>query len=183
MQMAFWLILIGAASRLISLPHGLSLVVAVILLAAAYLNWKRTVIVTLGTMVLGDALTGFHSMIPWTWTGALLMAQTAWMLFRVGAIRRIAPTYSKMAVASIVSLTAFHLWSNFGVWVMGNCLGGERMYPATLAGLVGVYQAGWNYYLYSIGGNLMITTVAFIIAKKIFGMEMGRSQKAQVAVK
>lgn len=170
-------ILIGAGSRLISLPHGLSLTVAMILLAAAYLNWKRTAIVALGTMVLGDALTGFHSMIPWTWTGALLMAQVAWMLFR-GKV-----SYPRMAIVSIISLTAFHLWSNFGVWVMGNCLGGERMYPATLAGLIGVYQAGWSYYLYSIGGNLVITTVAFIVAKKIFGLRATRPQKVEAAAK
>lgn len=179
MQMIFWLVLIGAGSRLITLPHGLSLTVAMILLAAAYLDWKRTAIVALGTIILGDLLTGLHSMIPWTWTGAVLMAQVAWMLFR----RKV--TYPRMAVTSIISLTVFHLWSNFGVWVMGNCLGGERMYPATLAGLIGVYQAGWSYYLYSIGGNLAITTVAFIIVKKLLSISVisTRSAKLQVTGK
>jgi len=184
--MVFLLILIGAGSRLITLPHGLSLTVAMILLAAAYLDWKRAMVVALGTMILGDALTGFHSMIPWTWTGALLMAQVAWMFFGVGADLRVrpeghthrcAPTYPKVAIASIISLTVFHLWSNFGVWVMGNCLGGERMYSATLAGLIGVYQAGWSYYLYSIGGNLIITTVAFVIARKLFGISVVGEKK------
>ena len=177
MKTVLSLILIGAGSRLITLPHGLSLTVAMILLAAAYLDWRRTIIVALGTMILGDTLTGFHSMIPWTWTGVVLMAQVAWTLFR-GKI-----TYPRMAMVSIVSLTVYHLWSNFGIWVMGSCLPEERVYPMTLAGLTAVYQAGWSYYLYSIGGNLAITTAAFIVAKKTFGLSAVRSQKAEAVVK
>ena len=158
MKIASLLILAGVLSRFLSLPHGLSLTAAVILLAGVYLPWRQVLIVALATMAIGDAVKGFHQLIPWTWTGAL------WMGVAALSLRKRA-SYSRIALVSIGASTIYYLWCEFGMWVMGNCLPGERIYPASLAGLLGVYQSGFNHYLYRLAGNLGITLTLFAIAK------------------
>lgn len=175
MQMTLFLILVGVASRFLSLPHGITLTAALILLAGACLRPRETVLVALGIMAIGDLFKGFHLLVPWTWSGAILMGWVSWLL-----LKRV--SYPRVAFASIAASTVYYLWCEFGIWVMGNCLPGGRIHPLTASGLIGVYQSGWNHYLYRLVGNLALSLVVFTIARNLLGVKVAARQKATVNI-
>ncbi len=51
----------------------------------------------------------------------------------------------KVALTAALGVVVYALASGFGVWILGACTGGERLYALNLSGLLASYKSGLAY--------------------------------------
>lgn len=149
---AIALIVFGVATRLLlkDVP-GIETMTAVTLLGGALLGRRYAMLVALICVAIADMAIGNSSILIFTWS--------AWALIGLFGIiqnkkKKIGLEYTAtMTLMGLVSVIFFYLWTNFGVWIIGD------WYPHTAAGLMQSYAMGLPFLRPQILGNLVIVPV------------------------
>lgn len=142
---------IGLAGRL--LPHlpNFTPLEAIALYSGAWLRppWLSASLVLL-IMAISDAILGWHSLWPFTWSGMV-----------VGVFlghRWLEPArWLSAAGLALGQAVLFFLWTNFGVWLGGG-------YGYTLGGLAACYIAALPFFHYQALGALSYSTLFWAVA-------------------
>ena len=147
---AFLLVIITAASRVIPHPWDFTPMIAVALFAGARIQrgWLAGLAV-LGCLALGDVAIGYFPYGGMEWVyGAMLL---------VVAMGRLVRTRTGLLAPVLGALGggfAFFVITNFGVWL-------GSLYPHTLAGLGECYVAAIPFYRNQIVGDLVFSGALF----------------------
>lgn len=147
-KLALALIVLGALSRLLPLPHNVTAVTGVTIFAAYAIRspWLAA-LVPLGAMALGDAVLGWHHSMLYTYGGMLAACFLARYLLTELAVLRLAAT-------TFLASFLFFAISNFGVFL-------EGWYGYSLSGLLACYAAALPFWQSSLIGDFASTTVIF----------------------
>src|SRR5258708_13277440 len=144
--------LVLAAAAICLAPHPMNFVPigALALFGGAYFSSKRqALIVPLLSLIIGDAITGFHPLIPFVYASFLVSVAIGFWLRRKRSIARI-------GTATLAGATQFFLVTNFAVWVTS-----IGSYPKTAAGLAACYIAGIPLFLNTLAGDSFYTALHF----------------------
>lgn len=125
---------------------------------------KLAYAVPLVSMILSDVMLTNTNIFLFTWSGFLFGPLIGSVLNKV-----ISKTENKLAIglvssqfAGIVATIVFFLWTNFGVWLIGN------MYVKNLSGLVQSYINGLPFLSNQFIGNLIIVPIVFVASYLVF---------------
>lgn len=159
---ALGLILLAEAWRIYNYQNmiapGFELVTASTLVAAALLPRRAALVVPLALMVGGDLLIGNTPILLFTWSAFALIGLAGLYL------RRWSMQRPKLVLASlgagIVGSLFFFLFTNFGVWLIGD----GTMYAKTWSGLMQCYAMGLPFYRTNILGNIVVVPVFMALA-------------------
>ena len=143
------MILVAAASKFVPHPVNFAPIGAIALFAGAHFVSKRAAfLVPLLALLIGDLVTGLHSLIPFVYgCFALNVLLGFW-------IKRHQST-SRVLAATLIGAGIFFLVTNFGSWIAYDT------YPKTAPGLLACYAAGIPYFINSILGDLFYVAVLF----------------------
>lgn len=130
---------------------NLELVTATALASALLLPASRAWIAPLAVIAVTDVLIGNSMIFLFTWSAWLVTAAFALGVRRFSGKRMVLVGTGLGAVAS----TWFFLWTNGGVWLMGD----GTMYARSWEGLVQCYVAGIPFYRNMLVGNLVLVPV------------------------
>jgi hypothetical protein len=140
-----------------ALPN-LELVTAGSLVAAAVLRRPLSLIVPLVALFMSDMLIGNSSVAWFTWSAFLLIGLGGLWL------KRFDRQPKKLVLASagtgLVAGLFFFLWTNLGVWVMGD----GSFYPHTWAGLMTCYAMGLPFLRATLISGAVLTPVMMSVA-------------------
>jgi len=143
-------LVVGAAcTRLVPHPWNVTPIGAMALFGGAHFADKRlAVLIPFGALLIGDLVTGFHSLMPFVYGSfALYIALGMGLRGRISALR--------VAGAVGAGGVLFFLITNFGVWwLLGT-------YPPTWAGLLACYAAGLPYLGTTLLGDAIFSTALF----------------------
>jgi hypothetical protein len=142
------LISIGVLSRLVPHPANMTAVGGVALFSGAkFGSWKALVVVFF-TMLISDAIVGFHA-VMWATYGSLALAILVgkW----IGSSARV----SKLVGGILISSLIFFVITNFAVWAK------TPLYPKTLNGLIDCYTMAIPFFRNSIVGDMVYAPLFF----------------------
>lgn len=142
------LILIGVLSRLMPHPANMTAVGGIAVFSGAKLETKKALIITFVTMILSDAIVGFHSLM-WATYGSLFIAVLIGRF--VGKNNKV----KRIISGTLFSSVTFYLVTNFAVWVA------TPLYPRTLIGFITCYMMALPFFRNSLIGDLFYAGVFF----------------------
>jgi hypothetical protein len=144
------LILAAAAIRLAPHPMNFTPIGALALFGGAYFSDKRqALIVPLLSLIIGDAITGFHKLIPFVYASFLVSVAIGFWLRRERSVTRI-------GAATLAGAIQFFLVSNFAMWATS-----IGSYPKTAAGLTACYIAGIPLFWNTLAGDAFYAALLF----------------------
>jgi|SRR5579872_6698165 len=144
------IVLAAAAIRLAPHPLNFAPIGALALFGGAYFSSKRqALIVPLLSLIIGDAITGFHKLIPFVYASFLVSVAIGFWLRR----RRSA---TRIGAATLVGAIQFFLVTNFGVWA--SSIGS---YPKTAGGLTACYISGIPLFWNTLAGDAFYAALLF----------------------
>ena len=149
--LAFGVVLLGVAARLLPHPPNLTPLTALALFTGSYFFSGWSLALPVAAVALIDAVIGFHDVVAFTWGGFLLTGMIGWRLGRFPSARRVLG-------ASVLGSVLFFLLTNFGVWWLGD---GGTMYPKTAQGLWDCYVAALPFFRTSFLGDVIYTAAIF----------------------
>lgn len=143
------LVTLGAATHLLPHQMGVSTIGAVGMLAAAFLPHRLALVPVLATVLIGDAVNGFYSLLAMSFVYLAHLAATisAMPMLRRRGIREI-------VLAAVANAGVFYLISNLTPMVMG-------YYPATPGGWTACYVNALPFLARGILANLVFGGFAF----------------------
>lgn len=132
---------------------NVELLTATAFLAAGLLRHRLAVIVPLAVVAVSDLMIGNTSVLAFTWS--------AWAVIGVGSLltRRARGGWRRYAAAvgfGVGGTAVFYLWTNFGVWVLGD----GAWYARTWDGLMASYVAGLPFLRPQLLANLALVPLA-----------------------
>lgn len=143
------LIIIGGLSRLVPHPANMTAVGALAVFSGSRYGKAKGLLVTVGAMIIGDVVFGFH-LVMWATYGSLACSVLlAGIFLRKSSVARVAGV-------TLASSVIFYLVTNFAVWVIPG-----SMYPKTLAGLIDSYIMAIPFFRNSLIGDLFYSGVFF----------------------
>src|ERR1700704_1681893 len=144
------IVLAAAALRLAPHPMNLAPIGALALFGGAYFSSKRqALIVPLLSLIIGDAITGFHPLIPFVYASFLVSVALGFWLRRTRSAARI-------GAATLAGATQFFLVTNFAVWATS-----IGSYPKTAVGLAACYIAGIPLFWNTLAGDAFYGALLF----------------------
>jgi hypothetical protein len=157
----FWLalalIVVGVVCRVVPHPWNFAPIGAIALFGGAKFERRALgILVPLLTMLIGDAIIGFHSAMPVIYATYALIAV-------IGTLLRNRESIPAVGGAALLSSTIFFITTNFDVWARGT------MYAKTGAGLVTCYVAAIPYFGNTLASDLLFTAIffgAFAVAER-----------------
>lgn len=142
-------IVIAALTRLLPHPPNFTPIAAIALFGSSMFNKKYLgFVIALASMILSDALIGFHSTLFWVYLSFALISLIGYFFLEKKAVW-------KLCGASLFSSVLFFLITNLGVWLNGG------LYPQNSAGLLECYTMAIPFFLNSIAGDLFFTLLIF----------------------
>jgi Family of unknown function (DUF6580) len=145
------IILFAAAARIAPHPWNFTPVGAMALFSGAMLRERRMAFgVPLAAMLLGDAVTGFHVLMPVVYGSFLL---SVW----IGRWLRPSRTIGRVTAATLAGAAQFFLITNFALWLVP----GLGLYPKTLGGLLACYLAGIPFFWNTLAGDALYASLLF----------------------
>ncbi|MGH9518255.1 MAG: DUF6580 family putative transport protein [Terriglobales bacterium] len=168
-MMIVWFVLGAVAMRF--LPHAWNFtpVIAMLLLAGAWMKGKQLWIPLAALFASDFALNLWVYHYPtaadqyFTWAAYLVVLGLAVGLLK-GRVRT-----GRVVGTTVASSMLFYLISNFGVWLTGT------MYPLTLAGLGTCYVAGLPFYRNAAAGDLLYAAAFFGLYALIHQRQLARA--------
>tara|TARA_Y100001970_G_C14154721_1_gene814847 strand:+ start:976 stop:1527 length:552 start_codon:yes stop_codon:yes gene_type:complete len=151
---ALVLITLAIITRLIPHPWSFTCVGSVLLFSVFYFKNKSFihVLVPMTIMLVSDLFLLYFYNKPFAGIGIYL----CWLVYiPTGSLLIKKIKIKTIALAGISGATLFFLTSNFLVWINGT------MYPLNLSGLISCYVAAIPFYLNSIAGNLVWSSIIF----------------------
>jgi hypothetical protein len=144
------IVLAAAALRLAPHPMNFAPIGALALFGGAHFSSKREALaIPLLSLIVGDAITGFHQLIPFIYASFLVSVAIGFLLRRKMSAPRI-------AAATIAGAIQFFLVTNFALWA--SSIGS---YPKTAVGLVACYVAGIPLFWNTLAGDAFYTALLF----------------------
>jgi hypothetical protein len=144
-------VVLGAAVlRIVPHPMNFTPIGALALFGGAYFSTKRTAIaLPLLSLVVGDAFTGFHRLVPYVYASFLVSVAIGFWLRREKSV-------SRVGVATVAGAIQFFLITNFALWVssIGN-------YPKNVDGLAECYIAGLPLFWNTLAGDAFYVALLF----------------------
>ena len=146
---AFSLVVAGVALRVVPHPWNFAPIGAIALFGGARFERRAFgILVPLLTMLAGDAIIGFHSLMPVIYATYALIAVIGMLLHKTENVLAIGG-------ASLAGSTIFFITTNFAVWAMGTT------YAKTAAGLATCYVAAIPFFGNTIVSDLLFTAIFF----------------------
>jgi hypothetical protein len=140
----------AAALRLAPHPMNFAPIGALALFGGAYFSSKREALaIPLLSLIVGDAFTGFHQLIPFIYASFLVSVAIGFWLRR----KRSAP---RIGAATLAGAIQFYLVSNFALWA--SSIGS---YPKTAGGLAACYVAGIPLFWNTLAGDAFYAALLF----------------------
>jgi len=144
------MVLVAAAIRLAPHPMNFAPIGALALFGGAYFSSKRqALIVPLVSLIIGDAITGFHPLIPFVYASFLVSVAIGFWLRRNRSATRI-------GAATLAGAIQFFLVTNFAVWATS-----IGSYPKNAAGLAACYIAGIPLFGNTLAGDAFYAALLF----------------------
>ncbi len=144
-----FLIFIGVLSRIAPHPANVTAVGALAVFAGSKYSTTKALVITVGTMLVSDAVLGFHA-VMWATYGCLaLSVLLAGFFLRKQSVIRITGI-------TLASSIIFYLVTNFAVWVVPG-----SMYPKTLFGLIESYIMALPFFRNSLIGDFSYSALFF----------------------
>jgi hypothetical protein len=150
--LSFVLVIAGVVLRIIPHPWNFAPVGAIALFAGAHFERRTWAIgVPLLTMLAGDAIIGFHSLMPFVYLSYALIALIGIVL------RGHRSSVSAIGGGVLISSVVFYLITNFAVWAQG------AMYAKTAAGLAACYIAAIPFIGNTLASDAIYTAIFFSV--------------------
>jgi len=149
------IILVGVLTRLMPHPANITAVGGLALFSGAKFDVKKSIILTLTTMLISDAFIGFHSLL-WATYGGMLCAVL------IGKWIGSSPCISRLAGGVLSSAIIFFVITNFAVWAA------TPLYPRTINGLINCYIMALPFFRNSITGDFISAVMFFYAFEFIF---------------
>lgn len=149
----FWvvtgIILLAVISRLVPHLPNFTPVTGIALFGACYfLDKKWAFIIPILSMVLSDAIIGFHGTVVFVYISISLITCIGLLIQnRIGVV--------SLVTASVASSLLFFIVTNFGVWLIGG------FYEKTWVGLVTCYVAAIPFFVNTLLGDAFYVSVLF----------------------
>jgi hypothetical protein len=143
------LVIIGVLSRLAPHPANVTAVGALAVFSGSKYNTTKALGITVGTMLVSDAVVGFHAVMWATYGSLAFSVLLARVFLRKQSIIRIAGI-------TLASSIIFYLVTNFAVWVVPG-----SMYPKTLSGLIESYIMALPFFRNSLIGDISYSAIFF----------------------
>ncbi|MBY0554785.1 hypothetical protein K2P97_09665 [bacterium] len=142
-------------SRLTAHTWGFTLVGGAFLFAGAYFQDKKIAMaLMLSSMLVTDAIIGFHS--------ELIVVYFCYALFvGLGYLLTVNSDRFKIIAGSLVASVLFYLITNFAVWY------GSGIYPATAAGLIESYVMAIPFFRNQLISDILFSFAFFEVAKAL----------------
>ena len=154
------MVLAVAAIRLAPHPMNFAPIGALALFGGAYFSSRRqALIVPLLSLMIGDAITGFHKLIPFVYASFLVSVAIGFWL-------RQSRSATRIGAATLAGATQFFLVTNFAVWATS-----IGSYPKTAAGLIECYIAGIPLFWNTLAGDAIYAALLFggmVLAERKF---------------
>lgn len=144
------------------------LVTFAMLISAAYLGSKQSIVLTLAIMVATDLILGNTNIFIFTWSGFLIPALIiggVFKTFKTGGLKKI----GLGTLSGVGANLFFYLWTNFGVWLLGN------MYPKTAAGLAVSYINALPFLKMQLVSTLFFVPLGFTIIEAVYSLKKSPS--------
>lgn len=142
-------ILIAALLRLVPHPPNFTPIGAMALFGGAYFGRHALAFVApLGSLLVSDAILGFHSGMPFVYASVGLIVLIGWAV-------RSRRTPIGIAAGAVASSILFFAVTNFGVWLSSG------MYPPTASGLAACYVAAIPFFQNTLAGDLIFSALLF----------------------
>jgi hypothetical protein len=142
-------IFIGVLSRIAPHPANVTAVGALAVFSGSKYNTTKALVITVGTMLISDAVLGFHAVMWATYGSLALSVLLAGFFLRKQSMIRIAGI-------TLASSIIFYLVTNFAVWVVPG-----SMYPKTLSGLIESYIMALPFFRNSLIGDFSYSALFF----------------------
>jgi hypothetical protein len=144
------IVLAAAGLRLAPHPMNFAPIGALALFGGVYFSSKREALaIPLLSLMIGDAFTGFHKLIPFVYASFLVSVTIGFRLRR----KRSAP---RIATATMAGAIQFFLVTNFALWA--SSIG---TFPKTAGGLAACYVAGLPLFWNTLAGDACYATLLF----------------------
>ncbi len=149
------LVVIAVLSRLLTHTWNFTIMGGVAIFSAAFFA-KRFVAFTIviASLLISDAVLGFHSQMPAVYFSFLLMAA-------VGSLLTLNSSRLAVFATSVFGSLLFFMITNFFVWYQGT------MYPMTVSGLGDCYVMGIPFYRAQLLSDILSTFALFELAKSL----------------
>ena len=149
-KISFGILVALAASRFIPHPPNFTSLLALSFYVPAVFG-IRYLPALLVSFIITDFFIGFHSSALFTWGSVVFIGFLSQYFIR---------TISSRITGSLIGACLFYLITNFGVWSLGS-------YGYTLQGLVACYTLAIPFFMYSLIGTLLFSSVIeTVIARK-----------------
>ena len=143
------LIFIGVLSRLAPHVPNVTAVGGLAIFSGSRYGKIRALGITVITMIVTDAIIGFHS-VMWATYGSLACSV---LLANYFLKKR---SFGRIVIVTLVSSLLFYLVTNFAVWAVAG-----SMYPKTFAGLMDSSMMGFPFFRNSLLGDFFYTGAFF----------------------
>jgi hypothetical protein len=160
------LLLVGLIVLARLIPHfpNVAPVVAVALVAAAYLGRRWAIVLPFLGMLLSDAFIGFYH-----WP-VMLSVYGSFMLIGLGGSFLVKYWRLPVVAYSAGASLFFYIVTNFAVWAS------STWYPKTIAGLLYAYEMGLPFLRYALVGDFIYT----VVLSSVFALAYSALSKQQV---
>ncbi len=141
--------------RILPHPPNFTPVIAITMYSAIYFG-KRSLPFIVLSYGITDAFLGFHNLLIFTW-GSLAC---------IGIMSKYYKSFFKRIIGCFVSPVIFYIFTNFGVWALGN------MYIHDLNGLINCYILAIPFFT-----NTLLSTLIFSLLIELFFLYKKKSLK------
>ncbi len=156
-MLEYFLILLGAALRVLPHPANFAPIAAVALFGAIYIKDKRlSLILPLAAMIISDIFIGFDSL-----QSRLIIYSCFFLIALIGLWIRNHQNVFTVTGGSLVGSTLFYLITNL-VWLYP-----AKMYPHTLSGQILSYTNALPFFRYTLLGDLFYVGLFFGIYEAV----------------
>lgn len=155
-----------------SIAPNLEIVTASTLVAAVFLSRRAALLVPLTIMAVSDIIIGNSMILVFTWSAFALIGLAGL------AMRRLGGSPAKLMLTSVLAAIGgsvfFFLYTNFGVWLLGD----GSLYAKTWAGLVQCYVMGLPFYRTMLVGNLVLVPTYFAVSLGVLHLRAQAGSKS-----
>lgn len=170
-MLIYFLILLGAAMRVVPHPANFAPVAAVGLFAGVYLDKKQAIALPIAAMLVSDFFIGFDSLESRLVVyGSLIVASLLGMAIREHK------NIATVAGASLLGSAAFYLLTNL-VWLYP-----AKMYPHTWVGQITSYTNALPFFRNTLLGDLFYAAVFFGVYEAVKYYHGYKSQSANQVI-
>jgi hypothetical protein len=143
-----FMILLGAAARLVPHAWNFTPIAAMALFGGVYLDKKYAIIIPLAALFLSDLFLGFNQSMPYVYGSFIITGL-------IGMWLRTHKTFGNIVLGTLVSSIIFFLVTNFGFWLAFS------LYPKTWAGQMEAYLMALPFFRNTLLGDLFYTGAFF----------------------